>query len=36
VVIAAVNEPACWRRRDRKRDVDIMVYLIWAFILWNW
>jgi len=36
VVIAGTNTPSCWLRHNRKRDVDIMVYLVWAFIVWNW
>lgn len=36
VVIAVGATPECWQVRNRKDYIDVMVYLVWAFIGWNW
>lgn len=36
VVIAAVDTPPCWQVHSRKDYIDVMVYLVWGFIAWNW
>ena len=37
-VISLVTTPPCWHTHDdtAHSHISIMVYLVWAFILWNW
>lgn len=38
VVIAAVSLPPCWQTGNGKADryINVMVYLVWGLIVWNW